>query len=709
MTTIARLMACSLLLAGTSLSLAQDGADDDSNVTYPAAFFAQYQPLTVNDMLDRVPGIDLILNAGGGPNIDGDRGLGASSSILIDGKRLAGKANEAREQLNRIAADQVSHIEIVRGTSSTLDVQNTGQLVNIVLLEAQSQSNLATEVSAVHFDDGTIEPGFSASWSGQTGDLTYLLSGNLESAYQRTFSFEEAVNGDYSPHETRAIDRRRDQTNYSLNTNLAYSLGGTDRIAFNALYNESDPPTTLLRTFNDLDGPDFGLSYERESLPATASNWEFGGDYQKGLNNGDRFKVLFIVNEKKSHTTRERFAFADFGEPESKNLFLDTRSRYRERIVRSSWTTSVAPGQGLEVGAEAAQTIQDSNLKLGVLTPAPGDPAFGGLTPVAFPNANSTVEEVRFEPFAIHNWQINSRMSLESSLVAEYSEISQSGDVSNKRDFSFIKPKFDFRFDISSTLQFKATLEKVVGQLSFADFSRSSRDDDDDLDTIAGNPTLEPEESNRLEMSLDWRLPNDGGAINSRYFFYDFDNKIGRIDISTPGNLAATNGNVGPAYANGLSVNASLRLGLINLPSVLLTGNITVQDSKFESNPFAFQAMRFFPYDRGGYRLGFRQDIPTRNLSWGLNFFERIDGNRVNFDINNRFDIPVPAQLSAFAELQRFYGLTLRLEARNMKDSGRCLSRFRYVGDRRFTPISEVENICSTTGPEVSFSIRGNF
>ena len=80
-------------------------------------------------MLDRIPGIDLALGNQNDARVErflgGTRGLGGSSQILIDGKRLAGKENEARNQLSRIAAAEVQYIEIVRGTSSELDVQNS--------------------------------------------------------------------------------------------------------------------------------------------------------------------------------------------------------------------------------------------------------------------------------------------------------------------------------------------------------------------------------------------------------------------------------------------------------------------------------------------------------------------------------------------------------------------------------------------------------
>lgn len=699
---------CFVPALASSIVSAQDSTSGDTTVNYPAAFFAQFTPLTVNDMLDRVPGIDLILNSGGG-NADGDRGLGASANILIDGKRMAGKTNEARAQLDRISADQVQAIQIVRGTSAELDVQNTGQLVNIVLLEAESRSSLSTEIGARHYEDGTVEPSASLAWSGQTGNLTFLLSGSIDPAYQHSYSLEQSVNGDFSPREIIAFDRYQEQSDYSLNSNLTWSLANGDRLALNALYNKNDPPSTLFRTLTNLNGGSSSTRYERETIPASADDWEVGGDYEHAFDNGDRVKALFIVNDEKTASTRERYLSDSLGGNETKDLFLDVKSQYRERIARASYVMNLGESHGLELGAEAAQTIQNSSLRLGVLTPGPGSAEFGGLTPVNFGNANSEVEELRLEPFAIHNWQINERLSLESSLVGEYSEIEQIGDVNVQRDFSFIKPKFDLRFDLSNSLQLRATLEKFVSQLSFADFSRSSNEEDDEENTKAGNPTLEPEESIRLELGLDWRLPNDGGAINTRYFHYRWDNKIGAIDISTDDMLDSTNGNIGRADAYGVQINSSLRLGMLGLENALLTGSITVQDSDIEVDPFTNRDAHFFPYDRGGYRLGFRQDFPASNINWGVNFNERIDGNRIRHDIDNEFELAVPSNLTAFIEIIAWFDLTYRLEGRNIKDAGRCYNRFRFAGDRRTAPLSEVENICQTTGPEYALTIRGNF
>lgn len=697
-----------LCLSIMSAHAIAQSTEDNSTVTYPSAYFADYAPITVNDMLNRIPGINMVLGTGSSSS-SADRGLGSSAQILIDGKRLAGKANEASSQLDRIAANEVNYIEIIRGSSSDLDVQNSGQLVNIVLLESLSRSSVSTEANVTHFDDGTVEPGGSLAWSGQSGRLTYLLSGTLATAYEHTESFEHSINGDFSPNDTVAFDRYKEQTNYSVNTNVSYALTDNDRIAFNGLYNESNPPVDLFRTVTDLNGPTPVAIYEREDIPSTSDNWEFGGDYEHSFASGNRFKALFIVNEKNTDILRERFVSSTLGGAETKNLFLSSQSRYSERIARSSYTMSLREGQGLELGIEAAQTVQDSALKQGVLRATGGNPAYGGLSPVALPNADSTVEEIRYEPFAIHNWQLSPRLSLESSLIAEFSEIEQNADGNIKRDFQYLKPKLDLRFNISGSLQLRTSLERNVSQLSFADFSRATNERDDDQDTVAGNTQLEPEESLRGEVTLDYRLPNDGGALNAKYFHYEYDNKIGKVDISTPTVLQSTNGNIGSAATYGIILNGSVKLGFLGLPQALLTAAATIQESEFHNDPLIQTEHGFPPYDRGNYRVSYRHDLPAYQMNYGLTYTGRWQGGRILYDVDNRYNLALPHDLTFYVEKVGFAGLTYRFEVANLTDHETCPKRVRYDGNILNGIAKEYEFTCSTTGRRFAFKVRGNF
>ncbi|MDP1931249.1 MAG: TonB-dependent receptor plug domain-containing protein [Gammaproteobacteria bacterium] len=712
---------CLIFAFSPAIGLSQNTSDDNASVTYPASYFSEFGSVSVNDMLNRIPGIALALDGNQVPsagNNNNNRGLGAESQILINGKRMAGKANETRAQLDRIPAGQVSHIEIIRGTSGDLDVRNSGQLVNIVLLETQATSSISVEAGAAYYHDGTTDPVGSLSYSGQAGQLQYLISGAVSSAYEWQESSELSVLADGTLNETRVFDRQREQTNYSLNSNLVYQLSLADRVSLNALYGESNPPATLLRTITDLKTSPRKTLIEREDLPATADNWEIGGDYEHIFSDGARYKVLLIVNERNNDSIRERYVSSGLGQPETKNLFIATDSRYRERIARTSYSWNIHETHALELGLEGAQTIQNSALRLGSRTSAPPSADHGGLSPVFVPNAVSEVEEVRFEGFAVHNWQINSRMSLESSLLYEVSEIAQSGDVNKTREFDFIKPKLDFRFDISRSFQLRVSAEKDVSQLSFADFSASVNAQDDDQDTMTGNPSLEQEQTWRYNLNLDYRLPNDSGVLNSRLFYYDVHNSIGRVDISPNSQtLLSTNGNVGDGKIFGLYLNASIRLGFLDLPGAVVTVGLNLEDA-YIHDPLIAKKRTIIPMDRGSFRIGFRHDVSSLNLSYGVNYQDGIGGvggtggNRVRYDIDNVLFYgmgKVRTDLVAFVEKVGYGNFTYRLEVNNALDSERCFERKRYNGHIRDRNLREIEYSCATTGPQVLLKVRATF
>ncbi|MFT4813265.1 MAG: outer membrane receptor for ferrienterochelin and colicins, partial [Paracoccaceae bacterium] len=55
----------SMAITLCSQGLAQDQTSlDDSTIVYNAEFFFQFSPVSVNDMIDRIPGIGLALGGG---------------------------------------------------------------------------------------------------------------------------------------------------------------------------------------------------------------------------------------------------------------------------------------------------------------------------------------------------------------------------------------------------------------------------------------------------------------------------------------------------------------------------------------------------------------------------------------------------------------------------------------------------------------------
>ncbi|MBL4582473.1 MAG: TonB-dependent receptor, partial [Gammaproteobacteria bacterium] len=571
-------------------SLAIEPTINDSTVTYPAEFFAQYEPFSVNDMLDRIPGINTARGGGGGGNGgpgsssgSGRRGLGlGGDQILINGRRTTGKENEGSSQLSRIPANQVQYIEIIRGTSGELDVRGGSQVINIVLIQAETRSSIAYEINADHLHDGELKPGGKVSLTGQRGALDYLFSAESEPRWERRKGFENSFLADGTPNDNVSRVTTTDAQPLVFSANLGYEFGANDIAHINAQYEDRDAPFIEERTiFNFVDMPRKD-TVQFDNTDHSSEFWEIGGDFEHTFANNARWKTLFIVNKKEDDSLRERF---DIGATtREKDLFLANFNRYQERIIRSSYSFAFAGSQNIEVGIERAQTILDSSLQLGLLSGSgTASQVFGGLPEVS--NANATVEELRYESFIIHNLRINNRMSLESTLIVETSEISQSGDVSKKRDFDFIRPKLDYRFDITPSLQFRATAEKDVSQLSFNDFTANTNSGDDDQNTIAGNPELRQEQSWRYGLNLEYRFNENNGVISSNIYYHDLEDVIDRVDVSTLTTIQSANGNIGDGERYGLSLNGSLRLSQIGQPGILVTAGLNLESSSV-TDPF---------------------------------------------------------------------------------------------------------------------------
>ena len=337
-----RLLALTILSAVGFNGYAQDNVGDDSTILYPFSYFTEFAPRTALDMLNRIPGMTMSSTSSRGSRSSGGRssggsftnvsrggrGLGAGNNgiqILINGKRTAGKNNDTQAQLQRIDADQVDYIEIIRGTSGELDVRGSTQIANIVLFNEVSNTTINYQASADYYADHSSKPGGSISYAGQAGDLNMIVSASAVPGYRYTEMREKSILPGELPNDFIDQTQILDNATYTLSTNLDYQFSGKSSARFNALLAEDDNPTEVDRLTVDLKGGGFQHSLEREDIPATNTNWEVGGDYEYRRNNGDRFKILGIANKNDTTNTRERWdVFEDF--TEQKNLFLDTAS-----------------------------------------------------------------------------------------------------------------------------------------------------------------------------------------------------------------------------------------------------------------------------------------------------------------------------------------------------------------------------------------------
>ena len=681
-------------------------ADEDANstVVYNAEFFAQYSPVTAKDMLDRIPGVSLRNGGGGG----GGRGLGTGGNLLINGQRIAGKDNSASDQLERITAAEVESIEIIRDTTGALNVRGASEVINVILVAVESRSSTTIALINRLNHDGEFETGGSVAWSQQIGNFQALVNLRSRPNYENRDNREVRLGPDGELLGTLFQTTIRDKDEQNFSTNLSYSLG-PHRMQLNALVSEGDHPRPVRRDFVDFTGAGVVNSIQEEQVENEENNWEVGGDYEFNFDNGSRLAVLFVANNEIRNSVRERFEADPAEVGLSKNLFIDSRREISESIVQTNYNFSLSEGQSLRIGFERADTQLNSSLLIGSsFGTEPLSESVGGLSPLSsISNPGAKVQEIRYEGFAFHNWTLSGRSSLESSIVYETSEISQTGAVSKTRDFQYWRPSLDYRFNITDNFRFRATIERSVSQLSFSSFAATTNEDDRDLNALAGNPELEPQTGWNYEAELEYRLPNDGGVLSSSIAHTDIDNYIGRINATVdPDQPLSATGNVAPAKRWSMFNRASIRLGRLNLPDAILGVTIGLFDSKI-IDPFLQTEQRLG--GRGFVGINFRHDITPLGLSYGIDYSHSIWGGNYDIDIQTITRNDRERSLDLFVSKVWFEDWTFRLESDNTLGASRCRFRQRFDGTTIDGSLALIQDSCSSRYRRLTLSVQTTF
>ncbi len=711
---------------------------DASIVTYEQDFFVQYAPVTLLDMLQRVPGAQEILNrnrqqrGGRGAQNQGERGFGSGGDqILMDGKRLAGKSNNINDTLGRISADSVEKIELIRGTAQGLDVQSQGLVINIVLKEGASSSSTFFQIKSETKEGG--DPGFEAlvSHSGTQGNLEYVVSAARKSNNGFTDRTEEFFDADGVNYGERVIDNDRTERGWEFNTNLTYNFENGGVLRLNGLYETEKQNNHESR----IDTGDSPANVFWDGF-ADESQWEIGGDYTKDIEGLGNFKFLFVINRATDLDLIDRFEDADLANP-----FLETveeeRELDKEKIFRASITRNIFEGQSLEVGGEAAINTSDRSFR---------SEEFDEDANAFVIEADDDVEikENRYEIFAHHTFNVSSDFVVQTSLTTELSKIIANnyfpdGSLLDARDtsFTYFKPRLNMRYDVTGRDQLRATVEKKVSQLDFNNFVTSF--DQRTEEFRIGNTRIRPEQLWEFLLAYEHRLANDGGSFEIEGFYRDFTDKIERVDFTEYVNLALEDtdretffslvdepgfdvartfiddegsgftdktGNVPSATSYGANVKGSLRLGFVGLSDAVLSATYTYEKSNV-INQFTLMEQRFQRQSEHRLNLNYRHDMTDIGLSYGGRASFSSDG--FTSDINDYWPFSPQANFSLFVEYNIFDGIKVRADAKQLTGRRGVSTQYSYIDHIRFDELSRRAEKDTRTPRELELSIQGTF
>jgi len=604
-----KLLLFSLALMLTINASSYLNANEDNKIVYEKDYFEQFNITNANDALKRIPGVESIGSRNSEnyePGGSRKRGFGSSGTqILINGERQSSKSNSIIKTLERINADSLIRIEVIRGSEAGLDVRSDGVIVNIIADSSLSKSSGTWSTALGFLTSG------DSNWRGTASWATKIKNTDLVLGLERIGDLNSRKYNEFT------VDQEQSLLYLRLRETIEYQSGNRINLDLNSKINDKN--TLRINTLVWFDGKENSPQIQEYFLPTDIKNenfykkinwdrkenndgWEFGGDWEHQINKNNSFKLRVVLTEE--NEDQIDISFLDDTINSYKNSSETNNRKENERIIRLSFNRLIGKSSSLEYGVESAYNKLDRTFNL-IYLDSDGKQTSAGLI-----NTSGEVEEDRYEGFLSYNLPLSNKIRAELALNYEWSEISQSGDVNLSREFQYWKPRIDLKWDYKENRQLRLNIERNVGQINFDDFISSF---DQFEETIrAGNPDLKPETSWELKLEHEWRLPNDGGVITLKGLASEIDGPVDRLPIDGYAGI----GNLGSGERTQARIDGSIRI------NELLKGGVFrfmgYLQSTEVNDPVTNIKRDFSWYKRWETMIGIRQDVPGGKYNWGI-------------------------------------------------------------------------------------------
>lgn len=226
----------------------RDDSGAEPVLVYDTDYFQRFEPLTAGDALKRVPSVTFLSDV-----IESDgarlRGLPPGyTQILINGEKVPGSNDDRSFFMDRIPAELIERVEIVRSSSARRTGDAVAGSINIELRDALQLDGGYIKAGGIYFDDKELEPSLGFVYGGQVGPGRVLIGGNLQGRHnpKKKYSFRYGDLPENDPdYAVNEFDNREDQTDTRDGTdysgNISYAIDGdTTDFEISAYYVRTD-------------------------------------------------------------------------------------------------------------------------------------------------------------------------------------------------------------------------------------------------------------------------------------------------------------------------------------------------------------------------------------------------------------------------------------------------------------------------------------
>jgi outer membrane receptor for ferrienterochelin and colicins len=753
------LMSCCFVMPGVAVAQDQPAEEDLEDIVitgeiqyrnrtdtvapelvYDQQFFEQFEPLSVGDQLSRVPGVAFTSDIGerDAPQM---RGLGEGfTQVLVNGRPIPGAGNDRTVFVDRIPAEIIDRIEIVRAPSADIDSQGIGGTINIILKDGASlPPGVVARIGGVYDVDNEELGGVGAvSVSGRTEDRRIAWSGTVD-VQQRynTKILDQQLFDDTSPGfdpnsdglqmflpddfnaavpSTNAVEHQdqtdtRESLDMSFNGDLTIDLTQSQTVRFDAFFlrterDETEDTVNYFRADDSGDDPGTGndngdVSDDPWDVNATGTqaqtieqdSYGVSALYEAQITNGWSFEGQARYAQFLEDNTEDSFETAVFdGDPtEGERVVIESDDQ--EMLIDGSLTFNSDPfaqriglfGFEFEVGLSAKTKTRDYSQRTFV---DDGDLDFadpGEEETDLAASGNFEYEENRLDAFAQVELELSEAFRLQTGARVEQTETEANliGGAGGSSESTEFYPSAHIQWDVWENGQIRASGARTARRPlldQLVPFQDEEAPGDDDV--TEGNPNLSIETAWGIDLGYEHRI-GERGIIGINFFHRQVSDLISLVSVpgGDCGGCAGqlyTYQNIGDGRVWGWELDVSTPLTFIGLPETGFFANYTDLESE-RVDPFTGIETTFNAQPEYVYNWGLSHNMPSLNSSVGFSY--RKQGMSRSLFLGEIEDQWYDANLEVFLEHRISDNVVMRIVGNNLLDADSIQSERNYDGD----------------------------
>ncbi len=705
--------------------------DDAAQVlSYDQGYFQRFEPVSAGDALKRVPSVTFLSDV---LESDGARLRGLDpgyTQILINGERVPGASADRSFFVDRIPAELLERIEIIRAPSANRSGDAMAGSLNIVLRDSASLDGGYVRGGVTYYDDEEFAENYGFYWGGALGEGRLLIGANVQG--RRAPKLKTSYRYDAPGGTLQNIEDQtdvRDGTDYSFNANYVTPFAGgeltldgyfvrTDRLQDedSIEYRSGLRDNANLLTVNDND------------LDILTDSWSLRGKFVVEMLGGEsKFKLGYAA------VTDEQFEF----EKELEFLRDVTPSPDADRFTHDEIDTNL---EDTELSAEFEHERDLGGAKLTFGLQYNGKERDLGMLEVrsrfniangvnsgsTFPapqvfavrsDIDVNIEETRLDPFVMlsgknegFRWEVGLRYETTETTITDDSLGVAPADRITENDYTVLLPSANLRINVGEGGRINLSAGRTVRRPNFDKLQPVLLVEEYGDDDFIGNPNLKPETAWGFDIGYERRL-GARGIVGVNFFYRDVSDLIEDVNTGLegdggPGTFIYSVDNVGDGTVMGLEFDLSTPLTVIGLDNTGVFFNYSWLDS--EVNDFAGTRL-FNGQSDYVYNIGFIQDIPSWAAAFGVTY--RKQGDAFDRYALEEIATSYGADLEAFVEKRFGESFVVRLTGQNLLDSSKdeVFDKFGTLSDQAARSYDEYELETEKAGPVFQLTARWAF